>query len=520
MLHLYQPSILEDESIIGYLQRFALLATYGEFRPLLRSVLPLTGVQVPWDLPSSLDSLSQNVDVLPNGRDLLLNHTIFRSVTAFLPTSKKDQIRRQMTEQKSSQGLYFALGLTHSLGSSTKASQKFCPSCVQESLVKNGHSYWSRNHQFPYISTCGKHGDVLMTGSECCAITKRTSNFSYLPYRACGCSQPFAKVSDKSADSLYMQRDREISKLLLDGLSANWPEMEPADVSLLYRYVANQRGFKRGKYVDSVGLSSAFERFYGEEFLVSYSSKCAAETGWIAEAFRGGIPKSAVRNALIIHFLFKDLNEFFQQWHKGDWKSTDVTSRRSAEKPVKKSHFEGDSVVRSNMRLVLLEWKAKSDNPTRTAVSKARATAVNWVRANDWDWYEENFPIVPRAKIAAAQSIVWAEHHQNAERLATEHVQRRYKEVMELKSMPVRISRPILARGLRRPLSQLPNTLEIVNGLIESKKEFNERKAVWLYLNPAPHLSPEEILQFAYEKTRVPKGRIRELLRVNEFMAN
>lgn len=513
MIYQLQPAILEDESILGYLQRFAVVANHSSFKPLIRSVLPLKGIQAPWTLPSSLDRLSQNLDVLPSGRQLLLNHTIFRSVTAFLQRDIKEQIALQMTIEAPIQGRYFALGLNHSLGKSRQATQNFCPSCVHECIAKHGHSYWSRIHQFPYISTCGRHGDVLMTGSECCGITKRTSSFSHLPGRACNCKSPYVSVSVQSSDSLYMQRDKAISKLLVDGLSTSWPEMTPGEVNLLYRHAASQRGFMRGSYIDSIGLSDAFRVFYGVEFLENYASNCASETGWIAEAFRGGIPKSAVRNALIIHFLFKDLNGFLEQWHANEWKSAVLPTRRSADSTVRETITSTDSVTKSRMRALLLAWKSGAENPTRTNAQKAQATAVNWVRANDWDWYEENFPIVPRTKIAAAQTKFWAERQEQAEREAIKHVERRYKEIMESTSMPVRITRQILRRGLARPFSQLPKTLEVVNALLESKLAFNKRKAVWLYLNPSPNMFGQDLLQLAYQKTRIPKGQIRELLR-------
>lgn len=509
--------MLEDESILGYLQRFSFLAYSGDFKPLVRSLLPIKAVQAPWLIPSCLASLSAALESLPAAEELLTKHTTFPAVTAFLSSEVREDVARKMSGETGAKSLYFTLGLVHSLTKSKLATQNFCPSCVAESRAHSGHSYWKRTHQFPYIGTCGVHGDILRTGSGCCGVTKRNSNSSYLPGHGCSCERPWAEVISHSVGKLYLLRDRAISKFLAEALTVDWPEMSPRDVNLLFRHTAMQRGFTRGRYIDSVGLTAAFQDFFGAQFLDAYSSNSVAETGWIAEAFRGGIPKSVIRNALIVHFLYDDLAGFLEQWNEGAWKATALPARRGIAPPVGSAPTYIDTKVRDEMRVRLISWKSSTASPTRTAAQKDEPFAVKWVRANDRDWYVENFPIVPRAPIAEAMSRTWAARQHAAEAAATQHVMKRHKELMARLDHPIRISRAQLHRGLAKPFSLLPETLKVVDSLLESKDAYNERKAVWLFLNSPLNIPELDRIQNAYEKTRVPKFRIRELLRALDF---
>lgn len=517
MLHALQPALLEDESILGYLQRFSFIAYSGDFKPLVRSLLPIKAVQAPWLIPSCLASLSSALESLPATEVLLARHTIFPAVTAFLSSEVHDAVARKMSGGTGTQGLYFTLGLMHSLKESTPATQNFCPSCVAESLSQHGHSYWRRTHQFPYIGTCGLHGDILRTGSGCCGVTKRNSNSSYLPGRGCSCERPSVEVIPYSVGEHYLMRDRAISKFLAEALTVNWQAMSPREVNLLFRHTATQRGFARGRYIDSIALTAAFKDFFGEKFLDAYSSNSAAETGWIAEAFRGGIPKSVIRNALIVHFLYHDLAGFLEHWNEGSWRATPAPTRRAGAHPANSAEKYFDTTVRDEMRARLISWKSSAACPTRTEAQKNEPTAVRWVRTNDRDWYVENFPIVPRAQFAQAMSRTWAARQQNAEFASTQHVLKRYKELMESQDLPVRITKTQLHRGLAKPFSRLPETLKVVDNLLESKAAYNERKAVWLFLNAPLNIPEVTRIQNAYEKTRVPKFRIRELLRGLDF---
>lgn len=517
MLHALQLAILENESILGYLQRFCFIAYSGDFKPLVRSLLPIKAVQAPWLVPSCLASLSAGLESLPAAEVLLTKHTIFPAATAFLSKEVRDAVAHKMLGDAGSQALYFTLGLMHSLKESNQATQNFCPSCVAESLSHNGHSYWRRTHQFPYIGTCGFHGDILRTGSGCCGVTKRTSNSSYLPGHGCSCESPSIDVISNSVGQLYLMRDRAISKMLAEALTFNWPEMAPREVNLLYRHTAEQRGFTRGRYIDSSRLAGAFRDFFGTEFLDAYASNSAAETGWIAEAFRGGIPKSVVRNALIIHFLYDDIPGFLEQWNDGAWRAEAAPPRRGTASATKSASTFVDLAIRDEMRARLVSWRSSTVSPTRSAMQVAEPAAVKWVRAQDRDWYVKTFPIVPAARHSEAMSLTWAARQQVAEVAATKHVLQRYKELMESPDLPVRIKRAQLHRGLAKPLALLPEASKVADSLLESKTAYSERKAVWLFMNAPPRMPEMLRIQNAYEKTRVPKFRIRELLRALDF---
>lgn len=483
-------------------------------KPLVRSILPIKLIQAPWVLPSCLNHLARALEALPSGRTLLNSHTIYPSARPFLSSESRAIVETSMLDGQGGGGLYFRLGLNHSLVASHKMSQTFCRVCAEEDMATFGFSYWKRIHQFPYISTCGLHGEILQTGSGCCPVTAKNSRHASLPDRFCACPSPSVAVSSQRRNSKFLVRDRAISSLLVEALALDWPKFDISELSLLYRHVAIERGYAKGRYINTIALQSEIVRFYGEEFLQEYASLGAAETGWIAEAFRGGPPKSVVRNALLIHYLFENWDKFCLSMTGEGWRNVSLPSRRVATVKAAETNAATGATRRAR-RAELNAWRFAAKNPSRTSAQAEIATVVNWLRTHDTKWYEETMPAISRAGIGAAQAEAWSQKRAAAEKKAIEHVQRRYQLLLASDAEPVRITRPRLHQGLAKPFALLPKTLKVVDTLVDSRKSFNERRALWIFLHPERTPSGVTVLEYAYQKTRVPKGRILELAGAN-----
>jgi hypothetical protein len=511
-----QPALLPDETIYGYLQRLAIVGHDRAMKPLVRSVLPIKGIQAPWLLPSHLVQLARVLHALPDAQTLLTEHTIFPAVVPFISTDNEERLRASMLNGIGvPNGLYFTLGLMHSLAYSRQMHQTFCADCVAEDIATYGVAYWKRFHQFPYISTCGIHGTILRAGSACCNMTRRVSPYARLPDRFCQCSTPTQPVLDLRQTHIQVKKDRLISAILFNALNFDWPTFDSRALGALYRLSTIEKGFVKGRYVATPTFARDFEDYYSREFLERYASLSVPSTGWVAEAARGKPPKSVVRNALLIQYMFGDLAQFAARIKEANWRACTTPPRQQKIGDLVDSTFLPPPIsagTRATMRQALTQWLAANQAPSRSAVLRDLPKEVRWLREHDATWYSKQIPDIPRAIGVDAQTKRWMEAKEVAELRAIAHVEQRHQFLTRPGIRPQQITRRRLADGLPMPLSGLPKAAKVVNNLLDTRDGFNERLAVWLVNNPPKNSDPDTALEYAYQKTRLPKGRIQRLV--------
>lgn len=103
---------------------------------------------------------------LPEGfisaEDMILNHTLFKFATRFIPYEEKIQYLEEIKKGES----HFPPKICQ--GAQKIETLKFCPLCLKEDIKTYGESYWHLKHQIPLVTTCYKH--------ECRLIAKHFSN--------------------------------------------------------------------------------------------------------------------------------------------------------------------------------------------------------------------------------------------------------------------------------------------------------------------------------------------------------
>ncbi len=166
-------------------------------------------------------------------------------------------------------GNYFMLGLSHSLRASRPLYQSYCENCADDDIATYGFAVWHTMHQFPYISTCPKHGAVLRTGSGCCQRSVRNSRFARLPRAFCACATPTMPLVEKPLNLRHLDMDRAISAMLGEMLDTKWPSFSANVLSAVYRDAAVKMGFVKGRYVATKDLTFEVEGYFGKEFWIT-----------------------------------------------------------------------------------------------------------------------------------------------------------------------------------------------------------------------------------------------------------
>lgn len=512
------PPILHEESIFGYLQRLALVTASGAMKPVTRALTGVKMVVAPWLLPSHLETFSARLPSLPRASELLRLHTIVPAALPFLNRSVQPELRRRICSPTGdSQGLYFLLGLTHSKTSAVQACQSFCWACVKEDLDRHGFAYWRRHHQFPYVASCGVHGEPLFTGSGCCRLTQRAGRLARLPGIWCRCRSPLVRVSGTPLRGRTQDLDRCLSRMLLQALTHDWGNRSAEYFAGLYLLELRRKGYGHGKYIATPRLVRDFARRFGTALLQQYNSEVADEHRWLVDLAAGKPPRSVVRNMLIVEFLFGSLNGLERA--AAQTTPTEILrvparrgSRVSLARQTAEHHDAASGKLRSQHRKTLRDWRERQgEKATRTRAQRELSTTVNWLRANDWDWYERTLARVSAKSVGRTTAKRFSAERYADDDEAFKFVERRFFELTTREGEPVRVTRARLIDGLWGRQKRRPKTDALVRRLCETQEAFRVRLALWLFMNPKAAPAGMSALDYAYWRTRVPKGRIVEI---------
>ncbi len=194
-----------------------------------------------------------------------------------------------------------------------------------------------------------------------------------------------------------------------------------------------------------------------------------------------------VRNAMLIRFFFGGLSEFFEQVTDSSIHSrVDFPRRGNKAKCASKyaSSSAGLPLARAENRRVLKTWLLSCSRPTRSMAQWLFPEEVRWLREHDARWYDSMLPAVGASVHAERTTLRWKAAGEETEATAMAHVQARLALLVGSALEPVRITRPLLAAGLPRPLIKYRLATAFANKVIETKVQFNERRALWLFLHP------------------------------------
>ncbi|MDM7862161.1 TnsD family Tn7-like transposition protein [Alteromonas sp. ASW11-36] len=234
-------------------------------------------VSAPIAMPTNLKALSENLTGLPENpiQHLISHHSLFPLYAPFLPAQRRQNLIQSMTSGDCA-GIHVRSGLVASRLSKIQT-LRFCPTCSREQQQTYGEPYWARLAQIPAISHCPVHNVKYKSAQNTLFGLHRNTLFS-------------APVSgtQKQREDLSHHFSNTIAKQCSALLRySNIKSPSYAQWTNYYRLIALQAGFRKGAYIDFVGIEESVSSTWSLGFLQKNNlNNTSAESSWLHSIFR------------------------------------------------------------------------------------------------------------------------------------------------------------------------------------------------------------------------------------------
>lgn len=306
------PSALPDETISSRVSRYHIRrgqltnnSTYTELFGLAPfSLTPL--------VQPHLDKLALRLPGSPvdNLRDLQNDSTLLPLFRRFFGThlAKRKTIGNEITAVELPRRLVGGSRLTH-----------LCPECLVDDDKVHGCRYIHRSHQIPGVTSCWKHGRLLM--DRCPACRQPFSQPGQLILSAwigCDCGHDLAHSKHEGTEPTETELAfARFAKALIDAAPAH---MTPTQLVQLYRERGIELGFRQGNHrLKRTALFASIEDFFGPAVLSRMDpaySKCKT-SGWF-HVLQTSVTMEAplYRHLLFSFYLFREAGVFLTRIEK------------------------------------------------------------------------------------------------------------------------------------------------------------------------------------------------------------
>jgi hypothetical protein len=241
------------------------------FKRFARDVLAIPGLRLNflnlWPLRPMEALFNMGAD------ELLWKHTSFPYATAFL--SCKIFERARDTALNGGPGMPGLLAAMQNV-SGELIYRRFCPRCLDESIARDGESYWDRSHNLPGVFFCARHFCAL-----CVTSLRASSSLKTIYDLPIECEQTPAAHSECQTSKTLIALARSSSELL--ERRAGPGEARGSD---WYRQLAIDTGWlSSAREVNSEALQNALRKAFPAS-LLSAGGLQAHNLGWAALCFR------------------------------------------------------------------------------------------------------------------------------------------------------------------------------------------------------------------------------------------
>jgi len=259
---LYFPRPYPDE-IIGSLLVRACRHTGLPFKRLVQHLAGVRGRSyASFLLTPFIDRLGREAGIDPD--ELILSHTIFPYVTAFMSSEAAGRLRALLLSDRSQVRTNLA-PYTQSVTQGV-AFRRICPKCTTEDLERYGESYWHREHLLPAVYICPLHQDPLIETALPVRYGMRRWTYM-LPHEVTG--TPLTPVP-----SPEIQLDiaaRSAALLTNPHIERDWLGQ--------YRALAFQKGYgKEHSFLNGTQMAWDLLAFYGSRFLEGVGCRLTSGT--------------------------------------------------------------------------------------------------------------------------------------------------------------------------------------------------------------------------------------------------
>jgi len=442
MTRIFLAPILDDESIVGYIMRIALLNGLP-FYKVANELLVRQGADAiapakkpvmlcpPLWLPYGLDSLAAaTAPMFESAIEPISGHTLFPVVAPFLESSRQPKVLRALAGPREEVGPYLT---TRIVATAESTRMMWCPACGDEDDAIVGFRYWRRFHQLPNLTYCPVHRVALQSVCGGCEFSVRSPHHQFLPGNCCPCGHPAKSALDSECKSVSEKFARKLATTLLELTRAPLAaDICYEDISLAYR----TRTAELELCNHGVVVAERLHELLQSHDALELSSERASQYGstWLVRALESKKPVATTcRNLVMATLLFDDIDHL---------RTAIASVRRNrkgrcggASKGRVKSRASQNNVERA--KELLNEYLQRNPTGTRTEFTRLYERYARALKLFAREWYEEQIPKLSRDMSAA--------HVANSTRLGA-RVKARDREVaalikLRLKSCQQNVSR-------------------------------------------------------------------------------
>jgi hypothetical protein len=457
------PTLYRDELFYSLVARYKIMCGIISKRAFIKDFYNTKFGQTFMYFPLHFKSIVSNMPPTSKMTEnyLIMNHTFYPYLTAFLSSKKSIEIYNIMVEG-SKENLLIKSGLC---GTKVKFSNylKYCPQCCREDINRLGETYWRRLHQIPGVLYCKEHKVPLME-------SKVVTNDNTIDY-ICA-DENICKIN---AD----EKIEEKSKSYLD---INVKYIEAIEYLLNTNVRRKELDFIIGFYIDRLrerklassngsiymkGFLKEFEDYYSQEYLKLMQSNFEIddETNWVRLFVRkNNRNRNVLRHLLMLQFLDVDLKDFFE-----------------CKTVVGKTNKEKIHTPIFSLNQKRNEWlKIISSNPSvpRGELKRIGKGLHTYIYKYDKAWYGEVTPKYIKKK-EAGTVVDWNKRDENCLSMVKNAVET----LLNKKGKPIRICIGSIRRecGETRYLNnkKLLKTHEYIISVTEDIDSFRIRKIQW-----------------------------------------
>lgn len=277
----YLPFPYEDELLYSVIARYLIYMKVTNIPVALKDIFGRAFSRPRVTLPGCLDFISKSTIMTWNmsSQEIAENLTLFPYYSRYLPKKRAAHCFDELCSNNSLR-VPSMLGITQQKSAEFL---RFCLSCRNSDLLKNGETFWRRSHQLQGVLVCPEHGEFLVHSR---IALRPSGSKSY--FDATINTEEIASVVnselDKSKRELLHNVARRCQKMLW-GPIKDWEadELMPA-----YRHAAYLRGF--GQTISDLKqtrLEASFTSFYSEKLLSMLDlNMLHGNDNWLRTIFR------------------------------------------------------------------------------------------------------------------------------------------------------------------------------------------------------------------------------------------
>jgi hypothetical protein len=338
MIHFFTDPY-KDELIYSAISRYHFYTGNIDFKDTLEECFGKRTIVPSLEIGSPVKTLAENIGGKYTADYLISKHTILPYYLPFQPSKGQKEIIEEV-KNKDCSGIYNKLGII--AGSLFKtAGIYYCPNCAKKELEVYGEAFIHREHQLQGIFLCPKDGGLLKPYK----VTKNdVSRLEFIRFE-----KKLLQLEDKADKIEHYEKLVALSKDAYYLLENELEGIGKETILKKYKNLLAERDLTTsGNCIKQRDFNDEFIYFYGEDFLKLMNSSIDKdnEYNWLKVITRN-LKRAVhpVRHLLLINFLSKDIDEFFNDikdkynpFGKGPWPCLNKASdhyRRNVVKDLK-----------------------------------------------------------------------------------------------------------------------------------------------------------------------------------------